>query len=201
MHKKDLKIFFWNTRSFHQRQTELLSKIHQYDICICVESWLTDKDKVHVPGFVVFRQDRQHSRGGGTIVLIRKNVAFKTIQNFKCPDSSVEICGIHINNVKPSLNILICYRTPGLVLTQEQWDTILDNVNTNNTILIGDFNAHNTLWNCKHTDSNGNKFNNSINSRNLLIHNYNTFTHIDSHRNKKSNIDLVLSTLDIMAVK
>ena len=196
-HKKNLKILFWNARSFNQRRTELLTKLHEYDVCICVESWLTNKDSVHFPGFVTFRQDRQQSRGGGIIILIRKNLAFKRIENIVSPDSSVELCGIYLNNVKPALNLIICYRTPGLLLTQDQWDTILSNANLDNVILLGDFNAHNTLWNCKFTDSNGTKFYKSIHSHNLFVHNYNTFTHIDTHRNYKSNIDLVLSSLDI----
>ena len=138
-----------------QRQLELQKKLSEFDICICVETWLTEKENIQFSGFITFRRDRQQGRGGGIIVLLRKNLVFKNIENILCPDESVEMCGIQINNIIPTLDILICYRAPGLVLKQDQWDVIVNNINKNNhSILLGDFNAHNTSWNCDYTDAN-----------------------------------------------
>lgn len=192
---KNLKIVFWNTRSFIQRRLEIETMLQRVDIFICVESWLTPKNSIRFPGFVTVRRDRVNTRGGGILMLIRKNLAFVTINNLMSPDNSVELCGVHINNVSPPLDIITCYRAPGLTLTQTKWHEILDNVNNrDHCLMMGDFNAHNVIWNCRDTDTNGDRLYNSIDSHNLLIQNFDSATHIDIHRNLTSNLDLVLST-------
>lgn len=116
-----LKIVYWNVRSFMQRQNELehLLKNSPIDILICVESWLTDNYSISCQGYITIRKDRTHSRGGGIIMLIRKSIAFREIVNLKTPSETVELLGIHINNVTPALDIIACYRAPGLTLTQQ----------------------------------------------------------------------------------
>ena len=195
---KDLKIIYWNTRSFQKRREEIENLLKDIDIFICVESWLMQDINVQFPGFVSFRKDRIQ-RGGGILILVRNNLAYSERNNITSPCDSVEFCGIHINNISPPLDLFVCYRIPGFVLTQEQWNTIIKNIDPNrNCLLVGDFNAHNLIWNCRYTDTNGSRFLNSItNHDNLFIHNQNTLTHLDTARNLESNIDLVLSTLNI----
>ena len=132
---KNLKILYWNTTSFSQRQLELSAKLQEFDICICVETWLNEKDKVHFPGYVTYRKDRQYSRGGGIIFLIRKNLAYAEITNMQT-NTLVELCGIHVNNINPPTNIIACYRTPGFSLTQGQWDKIVSYINRNNYAIL-----------------------------------------------------------------
>lgn len=173
----DIKILFWNTRSLRLRLEEIQSIINEIDILVCVETWLTSKENIHFPGFSTFRKDRTHSRGGGIAIFIRKNLAFHELINVTSPSLSVEICGIQINNIHPPLDLLACYRTPGHILTQEEWNIIIQNTQTSNCILMGDFNAHHTNWNCRYTDSNGEKLSYAIDSHDLFLHNSNTHTH------------------------
>lgn len=196
--QSNIKIVFWNTRSFLRRKEEVECLLKTTDIFICVETWLTDKISVQFPGFLTFRKDRCLSRGGGILILIRKSIAYIELIDIFSPDDSVEMCGIHVNNVEPAFDIIVCYRTPGFTLAQNQWDDIVKNVsNRKNCILLGDFNAHNVAWNCLNSDTNGIRFYNAINAYDLLIHNSDSKTHIDFHRNVKSNLDLVLSTSKI----
>ena len=187
---QNLKIIFWNTRSFQQRREEIELLLKDIDTFICVESNLSPQTSVHVSGFLTYRQDRITTTGGGILFLIKKSLAFHTIKNVISPDASVEICGIKITKTSPPLDIIACYRSPCLTLSQSFWDTIVQNVNSNNCcLLLGDFNAHNTNWNCRNTDANG-----TINNQNMIIHNENTTTYIDIHRDISSNIDLIAST-------
>ena len=108
------------------------------------------------------------------------------------------MCGIKITNTNPSLEIIACYRTPGSTLAQMQWDMIVNNIdNSNQSILVGDFNAHSQAWNCINTDTNGNRFTDSINSHDLFVHNYNTNTYVNINSAMKSNLDLIISTMKI----
>lgn len=192
-----VRTIFWNTRSFLQRRNEIANVLQNLDIFICVESWLSEKDYIRFPEFYVFRRDRTHSRGGGILILIRKALDFQEINNITSPDDSVEICGIQLTNVYPSFDILICYRSPGLTLTQKKWDMIVQNLKSDNSLLLGDFNAHSTSWNCNHTDANGQRLGNAIDSYDLYLHNVSSSTYINFQRNYKSNLDLIISTPDI----
>ena len=101
-------------------------------------------DRINFPAFPIIRKDRTHSGDGGILIAVYKNFAFSEINNVKTPDQSVDICGILILNVKIPLDLIICYKTPGITLSQDHWNTTVKNVNKNNNcILVSDFNACN----------------------------------------------------------
>ena len=106
-----LRIIFWNARSFLQRRNEISNILKNTDIFICVESWLTAENNVRYPEFYAYRKDRVHSRGGGILILIRKNLAYNEISDLNSPDISVEMCGIRVTNINPVFELIICYRS------------------------------------------------------------------------------------------
>lgn len=173
--------------------------LQDVDILVSVETWLSPNNKFgNFPGFLTFRQDRSHSRGGGILMIIRKNIAFCKINNLLSPNDSVELLGVQLTQLNPPLNLLACYRTPGQSLTQDQWDLIFKNIVPNsNCIFMGDFNSHNKIWNCRFTDTNGVRLNNSAEAFDLFLHNESSLTHIDLYRDNRSNLDLIFSTIDI----
>ena len=195
--KSGLSILYWNARSFLKRKEEIQRVLCKIDILVCVESHLTPNNtNINFPGFVNYRIDRSYSTGGGIILLIRKNIAYKEITTIMSPDQSVELCGLKITNTNPTFNLLVCYRSPGLTLNIDQWDTIFLNLSKNqNNIFVGDFNAHHVVWNCNKIDKTGENLYENIEKHNLFIHNCDTYTHFD--KTSKSNIDLVLSTNNI----
>lgn len=192
-----LKILFWNVRSAIPRKNELQQILKDLDILVCVESWLKPKDHFKVSGFNTYRKDRENSRGGGLLFLVRKDIKFSTLVHIPTQVPDIEMSGIRITNFEPALDLLACYKIPGSTLTQHEWNAIIECIDNNNTVLMGDFNAHNRIWNCRHTDSNGERLYNSISEKNLFLHNHNTFTHLNARTNFKSNIDLVFSTMSV----
>lgn len=171
----NIKIIFWNCRSFKPKKNEILTIIENYDIMIQVESWLKASDKLKVPGFTVFRKDRtlteDKKRGGGILILVSS--CFNFVSNsVNTPGSSVEIFGLRISDIKPSFQILVCYRAPKKALSQCQWDQIFSNANLDkNTLFVGDFNAYNKFWNCAENYSNGVHMMDSVDSTDLYIYN------------------------------
>lgn len=201
IHKSPLKITFWNCRSFDDKKTESEQTIKGSDIFICVESWYkeahTEERIPKYPGFVLIRKDRDYAAGGGILIFIRKNLAFSEIENLNISEKTVELCGFKITNIQPEVNILVCYRAPKL-LTQKQWDEIFDNLSTQDPWLIaGDFNAYHSDWNCAYINTNGRRLNNSLTNKELFLHNNNTKTHVDTETGSLSNIDLIMSTINI----
>lgn len=43
--------------------------------------------------------------------------------------------------------------------------------------MVGDFNAHHTVWNCESTDANGERFLNEFEDEDMFIVNFDTLTH------------------------
>lgn len=194
---KLLRILFWNPRSVKPRKNELGHILQELDILVCVESWLKPKDNFKISGFNTYRKDRENTQGDGIIFLVRKDIKFSVIVQTPTQVRDIEMAGIWITNLEPTLDILACYKIPGSTLEQHEWNAITEGTDNINTILVGDFNAHNQLWNCRHTDLNGERLYNSMTDNNLFLHNNNTFTHLNARTNFKSNIDLVFSTISL----
>lgn len=197
-HEGNLRILFWNARSICNHLNELEHILKKVDIFACVESWLKPEKNIQFPGFVTFRQDRIGAQGGGLLILIRKTLAFKELSGLIAPNDSVELCGLHFNNINPPFKLLLVYRVPGFTLQQPQWDTIFNNINIRERyIIMGDFNAHHVCWNCVDTDRNGERLLQVVEDKGLIIHNIDSTTRIDVRRQIKSNIDLIITTLSL----
>ena len=161
----NLRVCLWNCRSANHKKEQISVMLKSIDILVVIETWL-DQSTTHLnlsyPGFNVLRQDRSNKQGGGIAFIIRKNIAYYTLKNFISPHSEFEILGIKITNFKKPLHIISVYKPPDLNLKQEEWDTLFQQCESlKNTLLIGDFNSHNTSWNCEHNDISGTKLMNS----------------------------------------
>ena len=105
------------------------------------------------------------------------------------------MAGITITNVKPVLDLIVCYRARGDTLSETEFDQVLSNINkASQIIFMGDFNAHHMYWNSKKTDTNGDNFHNSLLKTNLILHNEKSQTYIQPHTNYTSNINLIFSS-------
>lgn len=93
-------------------------------------------DKINFPGFPIILI--------AVLIAVCKNFSFSERNNVKRIDQSDDICGILVLNVQIPLDLIICYRTPGIILSQDHWNTIVQNINTNNNcILVSYLNAYN----------------------------------------------------------
>ena len=99
---------------------------------------------------------------------------------------------IHLANHK-HLNIFNIYipprdtTNPDHSNSQEDITNCMTHIlNTNNTILTGDFNAHHTLWHSPTTDNRGILIADQINSSNQIVLNTNTPTRIPTNRNQQA---------------
>lgn len=195
--KSQLKFLFWNSRSIRQRKNELPEILRNIDVFICVESWLMPKDRFEISGFSTLRKDRQNdTRGGGILFLVRKNLTYTELKLPGTQTPNAELAGLCITNTDPQINLVACYRPPGQILSQTEWDSIVNSIDdSSNSILLGDFNSLNKKWNCNSTDTNGVRLDYSIESKNLFLHNTQTSTHINMSNGSKSNLDLVFSSL------
>ncbi|XP_066590812.1 uncharacterized protein [Prorops nasuta] len=198
-HFSDLHITFWNSRGIFKKKEELSKRIADQDIFISVESWLTKDKTFDIPGFHTFRLDRDTHRGGGIIYLIKKQIFFKPVSLFCKISNKLEIAAVEILNAPTKLFILTCYRVPNHHVSEQEWNHLFAAFSSLGPCLImGDFNAHHPSWNSQKYDPPGIALFNAFNSSDLILVNEHTSTHIDFYRNTFSNLDLLLSSPDLL---
>ncbi|KAL7287225.1 hypothetical protein TKK_0018656 [Trichogramma kaykai] len=118
-----LKIVFWNARSIFHKFSEVRKVAPEFDIIVCVESWLTSKHHISIPNFREVRKDRD-SRAGGIVVWVREDVDFSEIC-FSLRKKRVETCWLRLNNCIRSMDVIICYWPHYGTMPQEEWDEVV----------------------------------------------------------------------------
>ena len=192
----NLKVLYWNFRSIYKRKCELEKIVLDYDIVVGVETWATGD--ITFPNYTVYQLNRERGRGGGLIFIVKSNIEFEKLQ-FETLDERVEFGAIGIKMKDYSIKLVLCYKPPDVHMTEEFWiDTMQNKIIADGAcILVGDFNSHHNSWNCEKSDKDGEVLLTAIDASGLLIQNSDTLTHIDVARNKKSNLDLIISSFDV----
>lgn len=194
-----MRTLYWNARSINNKREEIQKISSEYDLIILAETWLNENSHFQLTQFDIHRTDRTDGHGGGLAFAIRRNLKFEILDGLINTNPLVEISGIKIMNLDTPLNFIACYRPPGYGhLSLQDWDAVMSNAHLlQNTIIVGDFNAHNVAWNCCTTDVDGTYILDCSEKYELFLHNHDSFTHIDSSTGNRSNIDLFFSTPDI----
>ena len=137
--------------------------------------------------YISIRKDRLNENKGGLLTLIHKSIPYEIIQL----QSEIEhqVIKIHVN--QNSYHIINIYdRTPNISVQE-----YIDLLEFPNQIVVGDFNAHNSIWGSKNTNKKGKNLFEVIENQDLTIHNDKSYTHI--HPNGVSTLDLTLSSANI----
>ena len=87
------------------------------------------------------------------------------------------------------MTICSLYLPPSLPIDLKELDDLLTQLPTP-VLLLGDFNAHSTLWGCNALDSKGKQIEDFVHNNNLCLLNTKSFTYIHPATGSKSAIDL-----------
>ena len=149
----------------------------------------------YLKDYTAIRTDRTYKNGGGLMTYIKNDIIFtelKTPHTNNNKLTELQHIKIHLANHK-YLNIFNIYipprdtTNPDHSNSQEDITNCMTHIlNTNNTILTGDFNAHHTLWHSPTTDNRGTLIADLINSSNQIVLNTNTPTRIPTNRNQQA---------------
>ena len=141
-----LHIMQWNARSVKCHLSDL--KITAYStkphVIAIQESWLKKKDKT--PGFISYfthRMDRVGRKGGGLMLLVRKNLHYipKTLISFQ--GGKLEVQAISIKSNNQFIDIMNVYNPRG-TLNKNEFIHYKSQLHPR-YIIVGDFNGHNPL--------------------------------------------------------
>ena len=156
-HMQKLKIISVNVNSIvaNQRRFSLynLMNKHKPDIVFLSETKLRESHVVNFKDFNIIRDDRKHAQGGGTAIIMKKNISYKKIATHSTrTDSVLEHTIIKIKiGTNMHLYLIAAYATCG---AQKEFIPELENLfkklklgqDNNYFVLAGDLNAKHTSW-------------------------------------------------------
>lgn len=149
-----LRMAFWNANGLLKNLHELriFANTHALDILLINETHLNPSQTPKLSNYTLYRNDRLHTRGGGTAIFVKSKIAHK--HNITPTLSSIESTSITIYTKHSGpLRINSIYHRPQDKLDPNDLDALL--VGHTPTILAGDFNSKHSDWNSRITNTNG----------------------------------------------
>nr|VZI33520.1 unnamed protein product [Spirometra erinaceieuropaei] len=147
-------------RCLYTNAQSLMSKLDELKLCLVelspdvlavTETWLSGNisdNEVALPGYQIYRRDREHRQGGGIVVYV--NDGLKVSDNTTKFACSTEAIWLTIKATgSPCLDVLTVYRPPRTDrIADTQLLEQLDKFSSRpNIMIMGDFNAPGTNWN------------------------------------------------------
>lgn len=167
---------------------------HDLDVIGVCETWLNssiDNSEVSIPGFRLYRKDRndvREGRGGGVLIYVKD-----TLRSCLCDKMNDEKCeAIFIKILCSNFDLLIgnCYRSP--VCPQQEFESLLKlfcEIKDTRVLIMGDFNFPGINWEMLSSDAHGERFLAVV--QDLLWH-----QHVLMPTRENNILDLVLTSED-----
>ena len=116
------------------------------------ESKLTDSANIEeIPKFTMFRQDRGRNKGGGLVVYVHESIPFTKLPS-PVDDNTTETQLIEVGGIK-----IVNTYIPPVTSCPANYKPDFNNLfPAGEALVLGDFNAHDKLWNSSIEDDRGN---------------------------------------------
>lgn len=188
------KGILWNARGWRTKDAEIIKYSSDYDLICVTETKSKRNDRLLIPGFSSYlcNNYRQGEGGaGGVAIFIRYDIKSRFI-NLRDIKGSFDMTEVRIVGEERTIKVIVVYRRPGVVERIGAWRELLGNIDRNEGVLIvGDFNAHNTAWNCETTDTNGERLLSEFEDKDMFVVNFDTLSRIGEIGQRNSNLDLI----------
>nr|VZH89441.1 unnamed protein product [Spirometra erinaceieuropaei] len=147
-------------RCLYTNAQSLISKLDELKLCLVelspdvlavTETWLSaniSDNEVALPGYQIYRRDREHRQSGGIVVYVNDGLAVSdNTTKFACSTEAIWLTSKATGS--PCLDVLTVYRPPRTDrIANAQLLEQLDKFSSRpNTMIMGDFNAPGTNWN------------------------------------------------------
>ena len=184
----------WNAHSVLNKRQEIEAMLSLYDLdMLCVtETWITSDFVFKFFGYLTFRCDRRLGRGGGSLILIRSDLAVTRL-DLTIPYGDVfEAVGLSVRSPLGDLAIICAYMPPNSGADLLAWRYLFASVPTGAAMLLcGDFNAHSGHWGSTLTNAAGRLISGLVSDFDLIPLNDSSPTFIAGPGKLCNNLDLV----------
>lgn len=191
--KNRLQIMHWNCQGITEYskaiELQLFLKEHSIDLLMLNETFLKPQHKLVLPGYKIYRNDRE-THGGGVAIAVRTSIIHRLQKPFLTKTFENICVSIKIGNKEVLFIAAYCPRyardfTSDLELLTSAEDYFL----------LGDFNAKHSSWNCWESNTAGRELYNHQFSSNYYIYYPYEPTRIPQNEcfRRSSTIDLLIS--------
>ena len=191
MSDKTFNILQWNANGIGNKQTELsiFLEAHNVKVAAIQESKLTAKSRSpNIQNYTLVRHDRRQGPGGGLLFFIHNSVSFtrKSLSTTSKNDPHLEELTISITMDNTELLITNVYIPPASSCNGRYSPPIDHLLTGTDSLVLGDFNAHHSLWHSGTTDSRGNQLADSVSISSFAVLNTDSPTRLPGNADPSS---------------
>lgn len=187
-----IRVLQWNARSLGPKVAELRQLVSntRAHILAVQESKMKEGSRLRIPGYTV---EKVNAVGvaGGLITLIREDIKYDRVGHEQ--NENYESLTIKVFRDKTSFLVKNVYVRHEKNVTESEME---DLICTPNSLTLGDFNCHNTLWGSQRNSVGGKKIEEIMVENNLIIYNTGETTRIGNENQRGTAIDLTIATSD-----
>lgn len=197
-HTHSTRILQWNCCGIRGKLSQLQHLSKQFDILCIQDTLLFSNTTFRLPFFQAVRKDADGPGQRGICILLRNNIIFNYFDLTNLSHPSVEIQGISLNMLEDKLVIINIYRHPNKPTPLEWYRRVSQTLSVfKYTLVVGNFNAHNTLWGCPRTDGPGKALQGAVNNSNACVMNDGNPTFLTPPGSNRSVINIITATVSL----
>lgn len=190
-------ILQWNCRGLRTSISDLQVVIHQRrPVMICLqETKLSPESPCTIKGYSVLRKDQRAGlvAHGGVLLAVHHDIPVQELTL----RTSLQAVAARIVLLQRPITICSLYLPPGEALPRSEVSQLLGEL-PEPLLLLGDFNAHHSLWGSDHIDSRGRTMERLICDEHLAVLNTGSPTHFTMPTGNTSAIDLSLVSPQVL---
>ena len=186
-------ILQWNCRGLRTSIADLQVVLcHHRPLVVCLqETKLLPESSCAIKGYSVFRKDLNSDTvaHGGVLLAVHNSVPARYVPlrtGLQAVASSVQLG-------QNRFTVCTVYLPPGVALPVVEMRELVAEL-PEPVLLLGDFNAHHTLWGCRCTDSRGRLLEAFVRDEGLCLLNTGRRTHVTLPSGQTSALDLSVSS-------
>lgn len=185
----------WNCNGILNKTAELIEFVnkHQIKVIVLQETKLGEKTtSPSIPNYTIVRKDRKSDKGGGLATYVHKSLIFSKLPD-NPSDGHTETLGVKIGDT----NINNVYIPPVTSCTTGFKPDIQSLLLPGNSLVLGDFNAHDSLWHSRIQDNRGAELADEIGNSTFGVLNEDTPTRLPAN-GLPTSPDLSLASLSLL---
>lgn len=185
-----IEIVQWNCQSIRLKVPEIEFRRKDIDIFAISETRLKLNDPLFIKGYDVIRRDRIDHPGGGVAILINNKLKYQILANLYNCQGHLEMCAIELQCQNPKLIIVSVYRAPDKHIQTNTWARFFTQFIGKRFIILGDFNAHNSLWGDRRDCTEGRNIVDAIDGLDINVLNNGGMTFLSQQYGTETAIDI-----------
>lgn len=152
---RTLKIMTWNANGLanHKNELQLVLDTKNIDVCLVSETHFTKQSYIQFRGYKIYHALHPDNKAkGGSAVIVKENLQHH--EETKYESNEIQAVAVQIKTKRFPITISSVYCPPRHNLKREHYKSLLD-ILGDRFVVGGDFNAKNTYWGSRLTNTKG----------------------------------------------